>query len=163
MPDRTRAPVRSPVREAAVILGIDPGPTESGWVILDGDRIDSCGVNTTPEVVDLCRGWFHTLAIEKIVSYGMAVGESVFETVFWTGRMVEASYTQDVHRIPRLDVKLHLCHDSRAKDANIRQALIDKLGPPGTKANPGPTYNVKSHAWAALAVAVTAAETRINA
>jgi hypothetical protein len=44
----------------------------------------------------------------------------------------------------------------RAKDQNIRQALIDRLGPPGTKKNPGPTYGVTSHMWSALAVAVTA-------
>jgi hypothetical protein len=46
----------------------------------------------------------------------------------------------------------------RAKDANIRQALIDKIGPQGTKAQPGPTYGIKSHSWAALAVAVYAAQ-----
>jgi hypothetical protein len=45
----------------------------------------------------------------------------------------------------------------RAKDANIRQALLDLIGPQGTKAQPGPTYGIKSHTWAALAVAVYAA------
>jgi hypothetical protein len=59
----------------------------------------------------------------------------------------------------RKDVKMHLCNSMRAKDANIRTALIDKLGAPGTKKMQGPTYGVTSHAWAALAVAVTAHET----
>jgi len=45
----------------------------------------------------------------------------------------------------------------RAKDANIRQALLDLIGPQGTKKTPGPTYGIKSHTWAALAVAVYAA------
>jgi len=48
----------------------------------------------------------------------------------------------------------------RAKDANIRQALIDRYGPGkdkaiGQKKTPGPLYGFKSHEWAALAVAVT--------
>jgi hypothetical protein len=62
----------------------------------------------------------------------------------------------EVRLVYRKDVKLLLCGSPRAKDANIRQALLDLLGPQGTKAKPGPTYGVKSHAWAALGVAVTA-------
>lgn len=104
----------------------------------------------------LCR-----VAIEMVASYGMPVGEDVFETVVWIGRFMQVSgCPEKVERIKRHEVKMHLCHNARAKDANIRQALIDKLGPQGTKKNPGPTYGVKSHAWAALAVAVTAHETR---
>jgi hypothetical protein len=38
----------------------------------------------------------------------------------------------------------------------VRQALIDRLGPQGTKKNPGPTYGMRSHLWAALAVGVYA-------
>ena len=62
--------------------------------------------------------------------------------------------------IYRKDVKLHLCGSPRAKDSNIRQALIDRFGPGkekaiGLKKTPGPLYGVKSHVWAALAVAVT--------
>jgi hypothetical protein len=64
----------------------------------------------------------------------------------------------DVELIYRKDIKLFLCGTMRAKDANIRQALIDKIGPQGTKAQPGPTYGIKSHSWAALAVAVYAAQ-----
>jgi hypothetical protein len=59
-----------------------------------------------------------------------------------------------VTRVFRKDIKLHLCNSPRAKDANVRQALIDRIGPQGTKKNQGPTYGIKSHQWAALAVAV---------
>ena len=44
-----------------------------------------------------------------------------------------------VIRVKRSAVKLHQCGSNRAKDANVRQALIDKMGPPGTKKAPGPT------------------------
>jgi len=59
-------------------------------------------------------------------------------------------------------VKLHLCGSARAKDTNIRQALIDRYGGSaaiGKKAAPGPLYGVSKDVWSALAVAVTAADT----
>jgi len=70
------------------------------------------------------------------------------------GRFAEVS-RGSASLVFRRDVKMHLCGSARAKDANIRQALLDRLGPVGTKKAPGPLYGVKSHIWAALAVAVT--------
>ncbi len=100
----------------------------------------------------------HTLlAIEMVQAMGMAVGREVFETVWWTGRFCQAWHDQEaVIRIHRSEVKRYLCGSMKANDSNIRQALIDALGAPGTKASPGATYGVRTHAWAALAVAVTA-------
>ena len=54
--------------------------------------------------------------------------------------------------------KMHLCNSPRAKDANVSQALKDKLGEVGTAKAPGPLYGIAKHAWAALAVGVYAAE-----
>ena len=146
------------------ILAIDPGTTESGWVLFDGKRVLASAIYPNAEaLVHLLRGWTagaDALAIEMIASYGMPVGREVFETCVWIGRFQQAWRAPDeVRLVYRRDVKLHLCGSPKAKDANIRQALIDKLGPVGTKAAPGPLYGVKSHAWAALAVAVTALET----
>ena len=60
-------------------------------------------------------------------------------------------------------VKSHLCHSAKANDSNIRQALIDRWGGDqvaiGRKKAPGPLYGFSGDMWAALAVAVTAAET----
>jgi hypothetical protein len=36
---------------------------------------------------------------------------------------------------------------------NVRQALLDKYGAPGTKKAPGLTYGISSHVWAAFALA----------
>jgi hypothetical protein len=94
-----------------------------------------------------------------IASYGMAVGKEVFETCVWIGRFVEVARVEP-RLVYRRDAKLHLCHSPRAKDANVRQALIDRLGPQGTKKNPGPTYGMRSHLWAALAVAVYAGDVK---
>lgn len=150
------------------VLAIDPGTEQSAYVVFDGERVEEgCILSNEMLLSSLeCRSvrglpWDQHLAIEMVASYGMPVGREVFETVFWTGRFCE-SWDSQGHwdRIYRQDVKLHLCQSPRAKDANIRQALIDRFGPGkdkaiGRKASPGPLYGLKSHMWAALAVAVT--------
>ena len=88
----------------------------------------------------------------------MPVGQEVFDTCVWIGMFKQAwRAPKSVKLIYRSEVKMGVCHSMRAKDGNVRQALIDMLGPPGTKKAPGPTYGVTSHAWQALGVAVTAA------
>ena len=147
-----------------MILAIDPGTTESGWCVFDGTSVVNSGIlsNQRMRIAIQDSKAFDLLAVEMIASYGMPVGREVFETCVWIGRFLESSrlglqrVPEDAKLIYRKDVKLHLCGSLRAKDANIRQALIDRLGPVGTKKEPGPLYGVKSHAWAALAVAVTA-------
>jgi hypothetical protein len=166
-PDASRAGARAhlPTR----ILAIDPGTTESGWCIYADGTVSLSGVMSNPEVVELLKcntsPRDYTLAIEMIASYGMAVGREVFETCVWIGRFVQAWHSPDAVRLVyRRDVKLHLCGSPNAKDANIRQALLDmfprtgggKTPQIGTKSQPGPLYGVSSHAWAALGVAVTA-------
>lgn len=142
-----------------MILAIDPGTTQSGYVLF-ADRVAAdSGVLANDRILEMARTWPGPMAIEMVASYGMPVGSEVFETVRWIGRFQQAYHDPDsVRLVFRKDVKMHLCGTPRAKDGNIRQALIDKLGAPGTKKAPGPTYGVKSHAWAALAVAVTSLE-----
>ncbi len=153
------------------ILAIDTGPKTSGWVIYDaaGHVIDS---GAEADNHDLLR-WVKAsdadaLALEMIAGMGMTVGQTTFDTCRWIGRFQQAwewrrgGDPDEVLLIFRREVKSHLCGSQQAKDKNIRQALIDKVGPQGVKAKPGPTYGVSSHAWSALAVAVTAAETRLK-
>ncbi len=145
-----------------MILAIDPGTEQSGWCRFGGGIVCESGVFPNHEVlrfVKECNGVCYTLAIEMVASYGMPVGKEVFETVRWIGRFQQAWRDPEAVRlIYRRDVKLHLCGNMRAKDPHVWQALLDKLGPVGTKKQPGPLYGVKSHARSALAVAVTAAE-----
>ncbi|MGQ5356500.1 hypothetical protein ACULML_17800 [Xanthomonas arboricola pv. corylina] len=145
------------------ILAIDPGTEESGWCLFENGRVIHSGVYRNDELLLMVRGAgqleeVDVLGIEMIASYGMPVGREVFETCVWIGRYVQAWRTpENVRLVYRRDVKLHLCGNAKAKDANIRQALLDLIGQQGTKKAPGPTYGVKSHAWAALGVAATVA------
>ncbi len=150
-----------------MILAIDPGPEQSAFVrIMDG-RVVSFGKVDNEEMLHDVRGHLSggatddgktTLAIEMIASYGMPVGREVFETCLWVGRYIEA-WGSKYTLVYRRDVKLHLCGSARAKDGNVRAALIDLYGGKakaiGKKANPGPLYGVSADVWSALAVAVT--------
>lgn len=146
------------------VLGIDPGPVNSAWVIWDGAAVTAhskdANVDLLLDLRDQLRLVDH-LVIEQIASYGMAVGAEVFETCFWAGRFFEAGWATAARLdvMPRRDVKLHLCGQARAKDANIRQALIDRFGGKdkaiGKKAAQGPLYGLRADEWQALALAVT--------
>lgn len=150
------------------ILALDPGPEQTGFTLcaIESSSIGivEAGVEPNSKILEqvhqLRFRLVHTdLAIEMIASYGMAVGKEVFETCVWIGRFQQAYQNPEcVRRVYRRDVKLHLCGNPRAKDTNIWQALVDRFGEPGTKKNPGRLYGVRSHARAALAVAVTAAD-----
>jgi hypothetical protein len=156
----------TPFTAERMVMAIDPGTTESGWTRLCNKHVIDSGVCDNEEMLDMVYdGGFDDLAIEMIASYGMAVGREVFETCVWIGRFQQVFRDPDaVKLVYRRDVKLHLCGSVKAKDPNVRQAVIDlfpaigggKVPQIGTKSQPGPLYGVKSHAWPALAVAITA-------
>ncbi len=142
------------------LLAIDPGTTESAWVVWDGAKIFEHGKIPNETMIEslhhIKHGYCVTeCAIEMVASFGMPVGAEVFETVYWIGRFAQAFGANRVTRLTRNAVKNHLCHSSRAKDGNIRQAIIDRLGPVGTKKTPGACYGISGDVWSALAVALT--------
>lgn len=152
----------------SAVLAIDPGNIKSAFVLLDKrGRILQKGILPNFEMlkkIKAVRGLRDSdkdhMAIEMIASMGMAVGKEVFETAYWIGRFVQAWCPSKYTRIYRLEVKLHLCGLARAKDKNIRQALLDKVGLQGTKNSPGPTYGISKDMWSALAVGITYLETK---
>lgn len=142
----------------SMIYALDPGPVSSALVVLDGSRIADTQILPNQEMLGwLCAVYAERdehLVVEQIRSYGMAVGAEVFDTCFWSGRFVEA-WGWHWSLMPRLSVKMALCHDSRAKDANIRAALIDRYGGKAATKKGGALYGIKADLWAALAVGVT--------
>ena len=161
------------------VLCIDPGTEKSGVVIIDykreedGDRMAVIPLGSevdNDEVLYILHDntyGCNTLAIEMVGCYGMAVGASTFETCVWIGRFIER-FKREHKFIYRKDVKLNLCNSMRAKDANVRQALLDRFEPTGggktpqigTKKQPGPLFGMSSHQWSALAVGITYMESR---
>lgn len=158
----------------SAILAIDPGSTESGWVLIDAGTCQPLrfGKDANADLLnEIDSGWIFsaTAVIEMVASYGMAVGAEVFDTCVWVGRFQQV-VAHRTGRTPQLvtrqPIKLHHCHSSKANDSNIRQALVDRFasGQPnygkGTKAEPGWFYGFRADVWQAYALAVYAADTR---
>lgn len=143
-----------------LILAIDPGNVNSAYVLMEKETYKPIEFGllennlVREKVLNLD---YDCLAIEMVASYGMAVGESVFDTCVWIGRFIECAQERNIPytRVYRIEEKMNICHDSRAKDSNIRQALIDRFGIVGTKKNPGFFYGFKKDIWAAYAVGCT--------
>lgn len=169
------------------VFAIDPGNKESAYVILDielyHDRpkefynpdtlvIKGHGKLSNERVAERLEEWAKQSAfssdvfcavIERVQAMGMPVGYEVFETCEWIGRYTQICETlaADVNYVYRLEEKVTLCNDSKAKDANIRQALIDRFARhdlkngKGTKKEPDVFYGFSADQWSAMAVATT--------
>lgn len=153
------------------ILGLDPGTEETGYCLWDGSSVVEFGVESNRGLLFRLRDIhdpfaLHHCALEMIASYGMPVGKETFETVLWIGRFFEAldRLKRSVSLVYRKDIKMHFCHSMKAKDGNVRQAIIDRFGGKdkaiGKKAAPGPLYGVSGHAWSALAIALYTQDTQ---
>lgn len=149
-----------------MIIAIDPGTTQTGWAIMNKKSVVQHGVTDNDEMLRLLVNDFkhiNTLAYEMIACYGMAVGREVFDTCVWIGRFIEAFGAPRAEPVFRRDVCMHLCGTPRAKDPNIRRAILDmyeptgggKIAQVGTKNQPGPLFGVNSHIWPAIGVGLT--------
>ena len=146
------------------IIAIDAGNVESAYCVIDSETykpLEFAKISNEDLIIqlesiidkyDVC-----VTVLEMIASYGMPVGASVFDTCVWIGRFYERSIRKvaTVEYIYRKEEKMNLCNSMKAKDSNIRQALIDRFGEVGTKNNKGFFYGFKKDIWAAFAVGVT--------
>ena len=146
-----------------MILAIDPGNIESAQCIIEKETYKPIEFGKIDNYKLLKQiGLFKNIdciVIEKVASYGMTVGKEVFDTCEWYGRFIQkycdTNDNLNIEYVFRKDVKINLCNSMKAKDSNIRQALIDRFGVVGTKQNPGWFYGFKKDIWAAYAVGIT--------
>lgn len=152
-----------------MIFAIDPGPERSSLVsvLVDQDDLPLVSGELEHEVNDLVRQRLadvkrgDIVAIEMMRSTGLSAGSDQFETCRQVGRFEQLARQvgATVVLVTRDIVKLSICESRRAKDGDIRQAIINRFGPGkeraiGTKKCPGPLYGVHGHQWAALALAL---------
>jgi hypothetical protein len=119
------------------VLAVDPGSSESAYVFLR----DGCPVKFDKIANDVLRamlsgdswyGWLgetpeDVLAVEYMKPRGMPTSAEEMTTMFELGRLVEA-WAGPWRPVSRQDVKMTLCGNARAKDSNVRQAVIDHYG-----------------------------------
>lgn len=148
-------------------IGIDPGDTHSAMTVYDGDEIVYCGKLENKfffERLKIEHGVASESAphpvrvfMEGIQSYGMPVGQSVFDTCIYIGRLqlLLEQNSMSYEMVKRTDIKLHHCGQTRAKDSNVRAALIERFGDKGTKKAPGFFYGIAGNdQWSACAIAI---------
>ncbi len=148
------------------IIAIDPGTTQSAFVVWDGSFVIAKGLEENEVLLERLSGALSNLIlkdmpliIEQIRCYGMAIGATTLDTVFWSGRFYEV-WKGERHLMPRMEVKKHICHNGAAKDGNILQALVDRFAygvrnrGKGTKKEPGFFHGFHDDIWQAMGLAV---------
>lgn len=148
------------------VAAIDPGSKDSALLLWNGSQITDAVIVPNEDVSWRLRHWaeveFADLYIETIRGYGLKVGNETFDTCIWVGRFFEM-WKQRRHKEPvlvaRKDVLRHHCNTGTANDTFLRQALIERFGPPGTTKQKGFTFGLKSHLWSAFGVATYALDT----
>jgi len=147
-----------------VLLSIDPGTRESAFVLFQtkDEAILSFSIVNNEILLKQIRSHSfiyqpEKLVIESIEGFGIPSGQETFDTCFWSGRFCQA-FRGEFERVGRKAIKSHLCGTTRAQDKDVRAAIIYRFGDPGSKKVPGKLYGISSHCWAALALAVYAAD-----
>ncbi len=150
-----------------MILAIDPGNEASGYVLICTNyRPILQGKLPNEELLSTSRRWgYDALVVEMVGHYGkgMPAGKTVFDTCVWIGRFIQEAAQRKIpaYTIMRGEEKINLCGSAQAKDANIRQALIDrfavfdKKNGKGTKTKPDVFYGFSKDIWSAYAVGTT--------
>lgn len=152
------------------IVAIDPGNIQSAVAVI---RVDDLRPVFAAKMPNKDLAWMlkhdtrltaDKYVIERVACYGMTVGREIFDTCEWIGRfsqIIKDYRMVDAEYIFRMDEKIAICHNARAKDSNIRRALIDMLAThdlkngKGTKNNPDIFYGFADDMWAAYAVGFT--------
>lgn len=148
------------------LLAIDPGNRETAFCLMD-ENYNIYDKGKVQNDIMIRYIWTNAkkidhLSVEMIASMGMAVGADVFDTCVMIGRIEQVCNQKEIEhdRVYRLEEKVCICNNSRAKDTNISHALIERFAKhdlkrgKGTKTNPDHFYGFSRDMWAAFAVGV---------
>ena len=149
-----------------MILAIDVGTTETGYCLMDKNTYKPLkfGKIDNNELLKIVKEEeYNELVYEEFQSYGMPIGISTITSITWNGRYIQSALDREkkVGFVYRKDEKINLCGSMKAKDSNIRQALIDRFAQfdfkngKGNKSKRDFFYGFSKDVWAAYAVGVT--------
>lgn len=151
------------IQQFKKVIGIDPGTKKSGVACYDEATrrvLWSDGELPNERVLDFIKlnaanpeYEFALERIEALYGRGGVVGMETVKTIQFCGVIIGRCYPRTVRCLSPAEVRQAVCGTAKSSDSGVTQALIDKVGPKGTKKNPGPTFGVSKHAWRGLAVA----------
>ena len=145
------------------ILSIDAGTIESGYCLSEGYKPLRFGKISNEDLLQIVKKEeYDVLVYEAFQSYGMPVGQTTIDSITWNGRYIQSALDREkrVEHIFRREEKLCLCGTMKAKDTNIRQALIDRFAQfdfkngKGTKKRKDYFYGFSKDSWTAMAITV---------
>lgn len=150
-----------------IILALDVGTTQSGYCFMNTDTYEPLefGKMDNEQLLEdvVIDGMYDILVYEEFQSFGMAVGKSTITSITWNGRYIQAAWERKipVYAIYRMEEKVNLCGTTKAKDSNLRQAMIDRFAKfdfkngKGTKGKRDWFYGFSKDAWSAAIIGVT--------
>lgn len=146
------------------ILGIDPGPIDSAYCLIDSkdakpiefgivnNEVLIKAINNNEDINNKST----IIGIEMIKGYGQKAGNELFETCRWIGRFEECSLLNGftVLLIGRKKIVSSLTGTVTSGDSVMRKYLINRFGNVGTKKNPGWFFGFKKDVWSSYCVAI---------
>lgn len=84
-------------------------------------------------VLRLIERWeYEAFAIERVASFGFKVGQTIFDTIEWQGRFLQAALfagkAKTYDRLFRKSVVAFLCGTATANDTKVRASLLARYG-----------------------------------
>jgi Holliday junction resolvasome RuvABC endonuclease subunit len=133
------------MNQTRYVLGIDPGNTLTGFILIDtgdnnrplqfGKIANTALIHNLRNITDVCRraGFDKeelSVGIEFPFPRGQLGSIELFQTIEWCGRFMETLERQSVKpvKINRMHVKQHMVGNAKAKDSQIRAAVISVYG-----------------------------------
>jgi hypothetical protein len=149
------------------ILAIDPGETESHYVIWNGKQVSEAWSGSNEALLEILRKKAENMrhlfvVVEGFNARGQRLGQDSVNTIEWYARFFQcvqgAAGKAACSIVRRNAVKKHLLGQINGDNTAIRMVLLDRFGPKPTKVKPNKVYGdikLKDHQWQAFALAVT--------
>lgn len=150
------------------ILALDVGTERTAYTLLNSNyEILSSDIISNEELlieIKKMKEFANIFVFEEFASYGMPIGKTTMEAIKWNGRFIQKALDcgyKEIVPMLRKDVKINLCQTMKAKDTNIRVALVERYAKhdfkrgKGTKDNPDVLYGFKKDMYSSLAIATT--------
>jgi hypothetical protein len=130
-----------------LILGIDPGTTESGICLIDGGKFETPNIiraekidndNLKSLISQEASAGKLRIVLEGMANQSRAFGQSSIETCYWIGRLLEycERFPVPVTLVKRHEYGRYFVTGGILNDATLRAALETIWGPSAKKTDP---------------------------